>query len=154
MIPGDSGDARLRETIEKIRAASSLQDAEEIVEQEHNDYDRLCQERWSESAMGIVSYHLAGMSDQDLRYLHGDIDRQLRDRDNERQRQTERELHQLRLVVARYMGCSKAELDCRGSELALEEREARERQREKDLVDARAAVERGEISHVSEYIPF
>lgn len=34
MIPGDSGDPRLRETIEKIRAASRLEDAEEIVEQE------------------------------------------------------------------------------------------------------------------------
>lgn len=104
--------------------------------------------------MGIVSYHLAGMSDQDLRYLHGDIDRQLRDRDNERHRQTERELHQLGLVVAQYMGCSKGELNSRGRELSREEQAARERQREKDLAGARAAVERGEISDVSEYIPF
>ena len=154
MIPGDSGDPKLRETIERIRAASSLEDAEEIVEQEHNDYEELCLQRWSKSPMGIVSYHMAGMNQSDLRFLRDDIERTLTDRHNERHRQTEQELHQLGLVLADYLGCSKSELQSRGRQLEADEREARERQRQQELADARAAVERGEINDVSEYIPF
>ena len=154
MIPGDSGDPKLRETIERIRAAKTLEDAEEIVEQEHTDYDEMCSQRWSESPMGIVSYHMAGMNQSELRFLRDDIDRTLTYRHNERHRENEQELHQLGLVLADYMGCSKSELQSRGRELEADEREARERQRQQDLVDARAAVERGEINHVSEYIPF
>lgn len=154
MIPGDSGEPRLRQTIEKIRAASSLEEAEEIVEQEHTDYDELCQQRWSESPMGIVTYHMAAMGEQDLRFLRDDIDRQLWNRHDERHRQTERELNRLGLVLADYLGCSSSELHSRGRKLELEQKEARERRRQQDQADARAAVERGEINDVSEYIPF
>ena len=100
MIPGDSGAPKLRETIARIRAASSLEDAEEIVEQEHNDYEELCYQRWSESPMGIVSYHMGGMNQSDLRFLSDDIDRTLTNRHNERHRQTEQEMHQVLLALA------------------------------------------------------
>ena len=58
-----------------------------------------------------------------------------------------RQLHELRLVLADHLGLSTGQLFRRGRELEY-------RRNEQFRAEARAAVERGEISRESDYMPF
>lgn len=94
--------------------------------------------QWQKSPEGIVTGYLMDMDRHQLREIRLTVDRELDKREDDERNEAAIKLDRLTRTLAEHKGCPVNAVHFSEHELA----------------DARAAVERGEINHVSEYIPF
>lgn len=104
-------------------------------------YDDSAQEeyrRWQGSPEGLVIRHLMDMDREQLRYIRREVDRELDERDDRDRTQAAIGLDNLTRTLAEHKGCPVGAVHFS----------------DRTLAEARAAVERGEIMDVSDYIPY
>lgn len=128
--------------------------AYEIIDRDHEQEFNEWYEEWQHTPEAAVKQNLCMLDRGQLREVRDEIEKDLQKKDDTECEEMGKKLNRLELVLAEYMGCSKLDLRTAAHRLEREERLENERRREAEQAQARAAVERGEISHVSEHIPF